>query len=127
MGNRAVIAFGSDEEKDVGIYLHWNGGEESVKAFLKVAKDLGVRDPMNDNYGIARIAQIIGNFFGGSNSVGVANLKQLDCDNYDNGMFIIGNDFQIVDRKYNRQGEQEMCQGVYDEALKINDPIFNRN
>ena len=30
MGNRAVI---TDIEKKVGIYLHWNGGRDSVEAF----------------------------------------------------------------------------------------------
>ena len=31
MGNRAVI---TTEKKDLGIYLHWNGGRDSVEAFL---------------------------------------------------------------------------------------------
>ena len=32
MGNRAVI---TTENKKIGIYLHWNGGRDSVEAFLK--------------------------------------------------------------------------------------------
>ena len=42
MGNRAVIGFEQDKKRDkksVGIYLHWNGGRDSVEGFLKVAKD----------------------------------------------------------------------------------------
>jgi hypothetical protein len=32
MGNRAVI---TDNKQRIGIYLHWNGGRDSVEAFLK--------------------------------------------------------------------------------------------
>ena len=45
MGNRAVIGFEQDKKRDkksVGIYLHWNGGRDSVEGFLKVAKDYGI-------------------------------------------------------------------------------------
>ena len=34
MGNRAVIASATEKEKGIGIYVHWNGGVESVEAFL---------------------------------------------------------------------------------------------
>ena len=40
MGNRAVV---TNKNQDIGIYLHWNGGPESVCAFLTYAKALGVR------------------------------------------------------------------------------------
>ena len=33
MGNRAVITTRKDL-KDIGIYLHWNGGRDSVEGFL---------------------------------------------------------------------------------------------
>lgn len=39
MGNRAVITTSKAPDvsgaKDLGIYLHWNGGRDSVEAFLK--------------------------------------------------------------------------------------------
>jgi hypothetical protein len=87
MGKRAVIGF---KDKSTGIYLHWNGGEESVRAFLECARTYGVRDPVRDSYGIARLVQIIGNFFGGSLSIGLGNLESLDCDNFDNGFISLG-------------------------------------
>lgn len=31
MGNRAII---TNKEKKVAVYLHWNGGRDSVEAFL---------------------------------------------------------------------------------------------
>ena len=121
MGNRAVIAF---EGSKTGIYLHWNGGESSVQAFLDSAKELGVR---SDSYGVARLAQIIGNFFGGSLSVGVGSVDSLDCDNYDNGLFWVGKDWQITKREYNQHAEPfnaDYYAGVYDEVMAKNYPLF---
>jgi len=87
MGNRAVITMAKKPtENSVGIYLHWNGGPESVLAFAEAAKHFGVRFH-DETYGMARLSQIIGNFFGGTLSVGVGTLRQLDCHNYDNGTY----------------------------------------
>ena len=101
MGNRAVITASKTRTKDVGIYLHWNGGEESVQAFLDVAKARGFRDPSSDeSYGLARLCGLIHEFFGvdQDTSLGIGTLEQLDCDNYDNGVYVIGKDWQVVDR-----------------------------
>lgn len=101
MGNRAVITASKTRTKGVGIYLHWNGGEESVQAFLDVAKARGFRDPSSDEtYGLARLCGLIHEFFGvdQDTSLGIGTLEQLDCDNYDNGVYVIGKDWQVVDR-----------------------------
>lgn len=101
MGNRAVITASKSHTKGVGIYLHWNGGEESVQAFLDVAKTRGFRDPSSDeSYGLARLCGLIHEFFGvdQDTSLGIGTLEQLDCDNYDNGVYVIGKDWQVVDR-----------------------------
>lgn len=101
MGNRAVITASKSHTKGVGIYLHWNGGEESVQAFLDVAKARGFRDPSSDeSYGLARLCGLIHEFFGvdQDTSLGIGTLEQLDCDNYDNGVYVIGKDWQVVDR-----------------------------
>lgn len=106
MGNRAVITTKENfENNGIGIYLHWNGGYDSVSAFLKYCELKGYRCPEYDNYGWARLCQVIANFFGGSTSIGIDVVNNLDCDNYDNGVYIIEN-WKIVDRKYNRYGEQ---------------------
>lgn len=126
MGNRAVIAM-SDDPNAVGIYLHWNGGRNSVKTFLKAAKQLGVRG----DYGLARLTQIIGNYFGGTLSLDIGPLSQLDCDNGDNGLYIIDENFDIVGRKYHKGPEQtwehdvrpdEMLAGI----LAANRPFFTK-
>lgn len=100
MGNRAVITTKENwKNNGVGVYLHWNGGITSVKCFLEYCKLKGYRPPETDCYGWARLCQVIGNFFGGGYSVGVDTLSNLDCDNGDNGTYIIEN-WEIVDRKH---------------------------
>lgn len=101
MGNRAVIAFvddkGKQDKNSAGIYLHWNGGRDSVEGFLQAAKDYGIR---SGSYGLARLTQIICNSFPGTLSVGVDVVKKLDCDNYDNGVYWVDKEFNIVAREY---------------------------
>ena len=103
MGNRAVI---TTEEEKIGVYLHWNGSRDSVEAFLAVCKELGHRTPETDCYGFARLCQVIGNYFGGTTSLGIDTIDNLDCDNGDNGMYIIKN-WEIIGRKYFNRTEQE--------------------
>lgn len=101
MGNRAVITASNSTTKGIGIYLHWNGGIESVQAFLDVAKARGFRDPTSDeSYGMARLCGLIHEFFGvdQDTSLGIGTLEQLDCDNYDNGVYVIGEGWQIKSR-----------------------------
>jgi hypothetical protein len=113
MGNRAVIAYKDEyvpKEYSTSIYLHWNGGRDSVEAFLKVANDIGVRASQGD-YAMARLTQIISNYFGGILSVGVGIYKRMDTDNYDNGVYWISNnekgELVIVDREFKRYPEQK--------------------
>lgn len=100
MGNRAVITTSKGwlcKENNLGVYLHWNGGRDSVEAFLTYCKLKGYRAPEKDNYGWARLAQVLGNFFGGDTSVGIDVVSRLDCDNFNNGVYIIA-DWEIVGR-----------------------------
>ena len=90
MGNRAVITTKANMDNNgVGVYLHWNGGRDSVRAFLKYCELKGYRAPSEDNYGWARLCQVIGNFFGGSTSLGIDTVNNLDCNNWDNGVYLI--------------------------------------
>lgn len=107
MGNRAVITTQENfDSNGVGVYLHWNGGRDSVRAFLAYCDIQGYKCPENNNYGWARLCQVVGNFFGGDSSLGIDTIDQLDCDNYDNGVYIIEN-WKIVGRKYISEGFQE--------------------
>lgn len=114
MGNRAVITTRKALENgdvansnELGVYLHWNGGRDSVEAFLEYCKLKGYRTPDTDNYGWARLCQVIGNFFGGGLSIGIDRCCNLDCNNFDNGVYIIEG-WDIVDRKYFTGYEQDL-------------------
>lgn len=108
MGNRAVITTAKGDSKTkIGIYLHWNGGRDSVRAFLRYAKMRQFRSPEADNYGWARLAQIISNYFGKDGlSIGVDIVERLDCDNWDNGTYLIEN-WEIVGREFFDGVEQD--------------------
>lgn len=86
----------------IGIYLHWCGDISAVTAFLEYAKLKGHRafgGSNADGYGIARLAQIIGNFFGGSLSVGITFIDESNSGyDYDNGIYVV-DDWNIVERR----------------------------
>tara|TARA_A100001391_G_scaffold179136_4_gene143945 strand:- start:349 stop:777 length:429 start_codon:yes stop_codon:yes gene_type:complete len=128
MGNRAVITIKNKHiPKDdwTSLYLHWNGGRDSVVPFLKVAKLYGIRCNADPSYGIARLCQLIGNTFGGTLSLGVGKYTTYHKESLDNGVYIIDN-WEIVDREF-FEGEE---QNEYDEEdfikeiRAVNDKIF---
>lgn len=108
MGNRAII---KTETGHIGVYLHWNGGRDSVEAFLKYCDLRGFRSPETDGYGWARLAQVIGNFFGGGLSIGMVevNYGGNDGKGCDNGAYIIKN-WEII----GREGFEGREQSEYD-------------
>ena len=100
MGNRAHVIFKAGDEISPAIYLHWNGGPESVYAFLDELKLRGVRS--DASYSAARMVQIIGEFFGAVGdgatlSLGITNgpanisdPEELDrYDGGDNGVYVV--------------------------------------
>lgn len=93
MGNRAVI---TTPKKELAVYLHWNGGRDSVEPLLRYCELQGYCPPSEDNYGWARMAQVMGNFFGSSANVGIDLYKYLG-DQGDNGVYVIDG-WRIVDR-----------------------------
>ena len=100
MGNRAVITFAPQGVPAVGVYIHWNGGRESVRAFLDTCKARGYRCPATDPaYAMAGLVGVIREFFGpGGLSLGVDLVDRLDCDNWDNGVYQVGAGWAIVGR-----------------------------
>jgi hypothetical protein len=128
MGNRAVITIKEDgvaKENWNSLYLHWNGGRDSVEPFLHVAKLYGFRSA-DSTYGIARLAQLIGNCFGGTLSLGVGRYGRLDTDNYDNGVYVIGNNWEIIDREFFKGKEQQEYDfDEFVETIRLkNDHVF---
>jgi len=107
MGNRAVITTAPFSPANVGIYLHWNGGMASIEGFLQACRELGYRSPDSDPaYAMARLVSVITAFFPEGLSVGLGTCDQLDCDNYDNGTYLIGGSWEIVGRLHNRGPEE---------------------
>lgn len=91
MGNRSYVAF---PDAGVAVYLHWNGGLESVLAFLDFMKERGDR---GETYGAARFCQVVGNFFGGTLSVGVTGCTDpAALSDEDNGCFVVGPDLTVT-------------------------------
>ena len=96
MGNRAIIKTANGH---IGMYLHWNGGRDSVEAFLKYCDLRGFRSPEVDGYGWARLSQVVGNYFGGCLSVGIVELSGVGDGKWcDNGAYII-EDWKIIGRE----------------------------
>ena len=118
MGNRAVI---TTKDHDLALYLHWNGGRDTVEPLLRYCELQGYRAPSADCYGWARMAQVVGNFFGGSLSVGIDRFSHLG-DQGDNGIYVI-DDWKIVDRAGLYAGFVE--QREYDFAQMLRD--FDRS
>lgn len=139
MGNRAVVTFANknsvekylkdafrpmhlegyvaDHPNELGVYLHWNGGYDSIKPFCMACKELGYRSPVCDNYGIACFVQLVRNFFGMDGlSVGVDTLNRLDCDNWDNGVFVVDGNWEIIGREY--EHEEQMNDNEHYEEFK---------
>ena len=164
MGNRAVIQI---QGQETGVYLHWNGGYDTVKPLLDVAREYGVR---GDDYGTARLAQMLGNFFcsdvayahlledvprhptfnrhltlqtraemmaamlaqmlgnffGGILNVGVGSIDRLDCNNGDNGTYVVDTNFNIVDRLFyeGREANYHDYDEMRDAFKQANDRYF---
>ena len=129
MGNSALIMTKDGfENGGIGLYLHWNGGRDSVEPFLKYCEKKNYRPPETDGYGWARLAQVVGNFFGGSMSVGIDYYKDgRDICYLDNGVYIIEN-WNIVDRKYfnceeqNNYDTQEFLRSI-DESMPVSEQL----
>ena len=133
MGNRAVIAFkeeGKEEEDCPAIYLHWHGSEYSVEAFLKTAKEFGIRGS-DAHYCIARLTQVIGNAIGGTLSLGVGRYGDFGHPG-DNGVYWIKN-WEVVKRdndyyedEYKNQNYKTWHEDAYNETLQANKDHFER-
>lgn len=116
MGNRAVI---TTEKRDLSLYLHWNGGRDSVEAFLRYCDLRGFRAPDADDYGWARLCQVIANFMGANGlSVGISRYTTDKRENPgDNGIYVIRG-WEIVGRVCPYDGFCEQDEYPLDEMLR---------
>lgn len=112
MGNRAVI---TTNEKQIGIYTHWNGGRDSVSGFLAYCRMTGEPSPEVDDYGWSALVTVMHNFLG--DHVAVDLYTRLDTDNFDNGVYIIEN-WTIVGREF-FNGEEQDEYGLFPMMMSI--------
>ena len=101
MGNRGTVVFTDGKDSfSPAIYLHWNGGPESVLAFLDELDRRKIR--ADQSYEAARFVGIIAQFFDkdevGGLSLGVVNgpasdsledLAKIYTDLGDNGVYLV--------------------------------------
>ena len=104
MGNRAVVTTLGNEK---GVYLHWNGGRDSIAplAFYayNFAKGWG-KDELEDFAFVAKCVGLRPEY---------DDIKCLDCNNYDNGVYFIDKG-QIIGRAFLPDYEGWKEQSEYD-------------
>jgi len=101
MGNRATVIFTDGNGSfSPAVYLHWNGGPESIYGFLNEMDRRHIRT--DQYYECARFIHIVGDFFDQDEvdglSLGVTNapksatlkdLEKVDVDYSDNGLYLV--------------------------------------
>lgn len=116
MGNRAAVVFTDKSHKEISpaIYLHWNGGPESIYAFLD---ELRRRKCCGHSvsYAAARFAHVVGDFFDADgvsclslgmeappSEISPEGLSQLTNTAEDNGVFVVspGDDKKFNVRRF---------------------------
>jgi len=88
------------------IYMHWNGGRDSVEAFLSLAKLMRLDGDSDD--AMERLAALIaaGLEIPKGRTVYLEEYGMADKDNGDNGVYIINGQWEITGRKYKVRCEQ---------------------
>jgi hypothetical protein len=94
MGNRAVIT-NDYRPNGLGLYLHWNGGRDSIESFLMYCMLQGYSG--NGTDALVKLIHVITNALG-AGSVELDTINNLDCDNGDNGVYVIDTNWNIIRR-----------------------------
>lgn len=101
MGNRAVIIqYGSD----AAIYLHWNGGRDTIEPVLFYAKHFASKYAGFQKMRALDVFAFVCDCIGLNPYITVKD--RADCDNGDNGVYYIGKDYKIQSRAFARNPEQ---------------------
>lgn len=124
MGNRAVITQSKADNAPV-VYLHWNGGRASVQGMLAAARELGLNGSGEAHMDLFA-AFLAAKFFECKvgTTVDRETYGQADTNNYDNGVYVIDENFKIVERLYAPQQEEidpEKTEAIRKQLLGIKD------
>ena len=105
MGNRAVIVSADttreNANKKIGVYVHWFGSRDEIEHALEMAAAAKIRTISSDNqYFWARFCQVFADYIttetGETDTgIGIDIVANLDCHNYDNGVYYINDNFEI--------------------------------
>ena len=115
MGNRAVLVMDDYHEDAIGIYLQWNGGRDSVEAFLQATREVMQGRLGDKQYARARLMQVIGTALPGNLSFGLGRCGELDCDNFDNGTYVIDSATMTIKDRLFFDGRDEQMEYDADE------------
>lgn len=106
MGNRAVLTKDQSFNSPC-IYFHWNGGRDSVRAFLKVAKAMGFKNDTPEQWD--EFAQFLAKYFFNC-EVGRTIYREpygRADKTSDNGTYIVDENWKIIGRESAPQREQD--------------------
>lgn len=107
MGNRAVVTFDSYDKENFGVYLHWNGGRDSVEAMLEATKRIMESRGVDPTYAMVRFVQVATTAIPGNCSIGLNKLKHLDCDNFDNGVYVVDSKTLEIIARHHHEGPEQ--------------------
>lgn len=99
MGNRCVV---TQQDKSKAIYFHWNGGMDTIYPLTIVAKSFA-EDSKDKASKWDIFKSIARNVFDAQ----IMPYKKCDCNNGDNGVYILDDDLNIVGREYAPEKEQD--------------------
>lgn len=120
MGNRAAVVFTKDEDISPAVYLHNNGGPESIYAFLAELNRRKCGGGQHPCFVAARFVHIVGDFFdsetatscslgilNGPREITVEGVLELACIADDNGVYVVNLDdpFKWTVRRFNEDRE----------------------
>ena len=116
-------------DSDVAIYLHWNGGRDTVEPVLEVAKEYGLT---GDDTGMNDLYKMFHNMIASdmAETVYIGTVPEYNGSaSGDNGTYIIDKDFNIIDRLDFERKEQQVYpfKEIYDWTRKENDKHFMDN
>lgn len=100
MGNRAII---TSTKKDIALYMHWNGGRDTVEPLLEACAATGIPSPEKDPSGWSAIASRARNYLG--DHVGLWTYQGDRSSPGDNGIYVI-EDWSIKERIKGPRWEQ---------------------
>ena len=101
MGNRAVI---TQSGSNKAVYLHWNGGRDSIVPLLYYAKNFATFASISESPKALNTFALVCDCVGLNPYI--TQMDRADTDNGDNGVYYIDENYNITGRAFNERNEQ---------------------